>query len=66
MTSLIIGNNLSKKIGDRYIFKGIDIEINRKEIIALMGPSGVGKSTLLRILCGLDKNYVTIHSDSSM
>jgi len=37
------------------VLKSIDLEIYRGEILAIMGPSGVGKSTLLHILGALDK-----------
>ncbi|MDA0710852.1 MAG: ABC transporter ATP-binding protein [bacterium] len=36
------------------VLRGIDFEVEKGEIIAVMGPSGVGKSTLLHILGGLD------------
>ncbi|MCU0645711.1 MAG: ABC transporter ATP-binding protein [bacterium] len=37
------------------VLKGIDLEISEGEIVAVMGPSGVGKSTLLHILGALDR-----------
>lgn len=38
--------------GDRPIFDGVDIQIRRGEVTAIMGPSGTGKTTLLRLIGG--------------
>jgi phospholipid/cholesterol/gamma-HCH transport system ATP-binding protein len=38
--------------GNRWIFDGIDIDIPRGQITAVMGPSGTGKTTLLRLIGG--------------
>jgi lipoprotein-releasing system ATP-binding protein len=37
------------------VLKGIDLEIDRGEVVVIIGPSGVGKSTLLHLIGGLDK-----------
>lgn len=42
--------NLKKKFGDNEILKGIDITINKGDIVVVIGPSGSGKSTFLRCL----------------
>ncbi|MDI6887694.1 MAG: ABC transporter ATP-binding protein [Candidatus Thermoplasmatota archaeon] len=59
MTAIVKGIGLEKtfKLGKSYVhaLRGIDIEINAKDYIALMGPSGSGKTTLLYILGALDR-----------
>ena len=52
---LIRIENLSKSFGNKLVLKNINLSINRGEIFALMGPSGVGKTTLLRIINLLEK-----------
>ncbi len=37
-------------VGDRAIFRGLDLQVRRGRITALMGPSGTGKTTLLRLI----------------
>jgi len=49
--------SICKSFGDRTLFSGLDIEIFRNEKVALLGPNGVGKTTLFNILLGKDKNY---------
>lgn len=48
--------NLSANIGDKQVLKGVDLKIERGEIHVVMGPNGIGKSTLAHILMG-NKNY---------
>jgi len=47
--------NLHKKYNDLSVLKGIDLEIQEKEIVCITGESGAGKSTLLHILGTLDQ-----------
>jgi len=43
-------NNLTKRFGEATIFSNLDLEINKGEIVVVIGPSGTGKSTLLRCI----------------
>lgn len=55
--------NLRKKFGDREVLKGIDLNIEKGKVIAIIGPSGTGKSTLLRclnVLESADSGFVKI------
>lgn len=60
-------HNLHFAHGKREIFKGIDISIKPGKITAIMGPSGTGKTTLLRLIGGLlspDAGQVYIANDN--
>ena len=50
MKKLIVARNIHKQLGDVKILKNINLEINVGEIIAIVGPSGAGKTSLLQIL----------------
>jgi len=54
---LVRGHNLGKSFGSKIIFQDISFHIKRGDKIALIGANGVGKTTLLKTICGLDKDY---------
>ncbi len=49
--------SLTKKFADNMLFDGINLEIKSGGITAFIGGSGCGKTTLLRLISGLDKDY---------
>jgi len=62
-TEIVSIQNLSFSRGDRKIFNGISLNIPRGKITAIMGPSGTGKTTLLKLIGGQlypDQGSVTV------
>lgn len=47
--------NITKSFGDLQVLKGVNLTVNDKEIISIVGASGAGKTTLLQIIGTLDK-----------
>ena len=52
---LIKLEGITKSFGSLQVLKGIDLEINKGEIVSIVGPSGAGKTTLLQIMGTLDE-----------
>lgn len=52
---MIKAKNIQKSYGDLQVLKGVDLQINKGEVISIVGASGAGKSTLLQIIGTLDK-----------
>lgn len=51
---MIKANNINKFYGDLHVLKNVSLQINKGEIVSIVGPSGAGKTTLLQILGTLD------------
>lgn len=65
-TDLVIIENLTFSRGERKIFDDISLTIQRGKITAIMGPSGTGKTTLLKLIGGQltpDKGVITVDGE---
>lgn len=65
--NLIEVDQLSFYRGERAIFRGIDMRIPRGKITAIMGPSGTGKTTLLKLIGGQlrpDQGKITVENEN--
>ena len=49
--------NITKNFDEKIVLENFSHDFDDTGIVAITGPSGVGKTTLLRIICGLDKKY---------
>lgn len=52
---MLIAQNITKSYGELAILKGVNLRVEKSEIVSIVGSSGAGKTTLLQILGTLDK-----------
>ena len=50
---MIRARSLAKRYGERRVFAGVDVDLDRGGLLLVTGPNGSGKTTLLRVLAGL-------------
>jgi lipoprotein-releasing system ATP-binding protein len=55
LATMIKAENIEKRYGELEVLKGVSLEINKGDIVSIVGASGAGKSTLLHIIGTLDK-----------
>lgn len=55
MSFVVAANNLRKSFGSVSVLKGISFNVDKGDVVAVIGSSGSGKSTMLRCLIGLEK-----------
>lgn len=66
MNCILSANGITKAFEDKLIFDNLDIQLSEGQTVALVGPSGIGKTTLLNILSGVmtpDRGKVTLMGD---
>jgi len=53
--ALLVATDIYKNYGDISVLKGVSLEVNKAEMVCIVGASGAGKSTLLYIVSSLEK-----------
>ena len=53
MTLAIDVRGLNKSFGDKHVVQDVDLQVEEGRICGFLGPNGSGKTTTLRMLCGL-------------
>jgi ABC-2 type transport system ATP-binding protein len=48
-------HNLNKSFGDKHVVKNVSMQVRKGEILGFLGPNGSGKTTTIRLMCGLLK-----------
>ena len=58
---------LTKRYGGKRALAGVDLELGRGRIVGLLGPNGSGKTTMIKILCGLlQPTEGAVHQDGQI
>jgi len=57
LNSILKVKDLKKIYSSNVIFENISFDLNKNEIISILGPSGIGKTTILNIISGIDKKF---------
>lgn len=57
MENILTVSSLKKSYGSKVVLDGVDFSVDPGQIIGLLGPNGCGKTTLIKILTGLIKDY---------
>ena len=57
MNNIIEIKQLEKKYGNKEVLKGLNLTISSGQIVGLLGPNGCGKTTLIKTIVGLIKDY---------
>src|SRR3954452_23524685 len=62
MSSAIVARGISKSFGDVQALRNLELDIPEGAFFVLLGPSGAGKTTTLRVIAGLETpDYGTVH-----
>ena len=57
METVIEVKKMMKSFQDKKVLKGVDLKVNKGDVVAIVGASGFGKSTLIRCIAGLDDMF---------
>ncbi|MBQ3182635.1 MAG: ATP-binding cassette domain-containing protein [Clostridia bacterium] len=63
MNNILSAKGIAKAFDDKVIFRDLDVDLSEGQTVALLGPSGIGKTTLMNILSGVmtpDEGRVTL------
>lgn len=52
-TNLLQAENIHVWLGDRHVLQGVNLELREGQLMHVWGPNGTGKTTLMRVICGL-------------